>query len=63
MVSALRVPGRYPQVESWAASVPIADRDIRVVNADTGELLRELTLDTTKDYQPLGRKPGPQTKT
>ena len=25
MVSALRVPGRYPQVESWAASVPIAD--------------------------------------
>jgi len=41
----------------------IADRDIRVVNADTGELLRELTLDTTKDYQPLGRKPGPQTKT
>lgn len=30
----------------------IQDLDIRVVNAITGELLRELTIDTTKDYQP-----------
>jgi transposase InsO family protein len=37
----------------------IADLYIRVVDAETGELLRELTLDPTKDYQPLGRKPGP----
>jgi transposase InsO family protein len=28
------------------------DLDIRVVNAVTGELLRELTIDTSKDYQP-----------
>ena len=28
------------------------DLNIRVVNAITGELLRELTLDTSKDYQP-----------
>ncbi len=40
----------------------IADRYIRVVNADTGELLRELTLDPARDYQPLGRPPGPQPK-
>jgi len=25
---------------------------IRIVNATTGELLRELTLDPTRDYQP-----------
>jgi transposase InsO family protein len=36
---------------------------IRIVNAATGELLRELTLDPSRDYQPLGRPPGPQPKT
>jgi len=30
----------------------IQDLHIRVVAATTGELLRELTLDTTRDYQP-----------
>ena len=30
----------------------IQDLDVRVVNAVTGELLRELTIDTSKDYQP-----------
>jgi len=38
----------------------VADRHIRVVDADTGELLRQLTLDPSRDYQPLGRPPGPQ---
>ncbi len=33
---------------------------IRIVNAATGELLRELTIDPTRNYQPLGRPPGPQ---
>jgi transposase InsO family protein len=37
----------------------VADLNIRVVDAATGELLRHLTLDTTRDYQPLGRPPGP----
>ncbi|MGL5826760.1 MAG: IS481 family transposase [Nocardioides sp.] len=41
----------------------IADRYIRVVDADTGTLLRELTLDPTKDYQPLGRPPEPPKNT
>lgn len=41
----------------------IADRHVRVINADTGELLRELTLDPDRDYQPLGRPPGPRKKT
>jgi transposase InsO family protein len=37
----------------------IHDRDIRVINEHTGELLRELVLDRTRDYQPLGQPPGP----
>jgi len=32
------------------------------VNAITGELLRELTLDPTKDYQPTGAPKGPTRK-
>ena len=34
----------------------IQDLHIRIVHASTGELLRELTLDTTRDYQPQDRK-------
>lgn len=30
----------------------IHDREIRIINTATGELLRELTLDPTRDYQP-----------
>lgn len=30
----------------------VVDRDIRIINAATGELLRELVLDPTRDYQP-----------
>lgn len=37
----------------------IRDLDIRVINAATGELLRELTLDPTRDYQPQQRRNGP----
>jgi transposase InsO family protein len=41
----------------------IQDLDVRVLNAATGELLRELTLDPTRDYQPTGRPPGPKRQT
>jgi transposase InsO family protein len=37
----------------------VQDLDIRVVNAATGELLRELTLDPNRDYQPTGAPKGP----
>ena len=37
----------------------VQDLHIRVINAATGELLRELTLDPARDYQPTGRPPGP----
>ena len=36
----------------------VQDLDIRVVHAATGELLRALTLDPSRSYQPTGRQPG-----
>ena len=37
----------------------VADLEIRIIDAATGELLRELVLDTSKRYQGTGRPPGP----
>jgi transposase InsO family protein len=34
----------------------VADRDIRVLDARTGELIRRLTLDPSRGYQPIGGK-------
>jgi hypothetical protein len=34
----------------------VHDLNIRVIAAVTGELLRELTLDPTRDYQPQAPK-------
>jgi hypothetical protein len=36
----------------------VQDRHIRVINAATGELLRELTLNPDRDYQPTGKPAG-----
>ena len=41
----------------------VQDLDIRIVDLATGELLRELVLDPSRDYQPTGRPPGPTPKT
>jgi transposase InsO family protein len=41
----------------------VQDLHIRVINATTGELLRELTLDPTRNYQPTGRPQGHPKKT
>ncbi|MBO0879207.1 MAG: IS481 family transposase [Mycobacterium sp.] len=40
----------------------VQDLHIRIIHAATGELLRQLTLDTTKDYQPTGAPKGPKRK-
>jgi len=40
----------------------VHDLEIRIVNAATGELLRELTLDPNRDYQPTGAPKGPTRK-
>ncbi len=47
-------------VLTWRRDLEARDLHIRVINAATGELLRELILDPTRDYQPTGRAdPGP----
>jgi transposase InsO family protein len=38
----------------------VHDLDVTVIDRDTGEIVRELTIDPDKDNQPLGRKPGPR---
>lgn len=37
----------------------VHDLHVTVVHADTGEIIRDLELDPDRDYQPLGRRPGP----
>jgi hypothetical protein len=37
----------------------IHDLDITIIDAATGEILRELTIDLTRDYQPTSRPPEP----
>jgi hypothetical protein len=36
----------------------IHDLDVTIINATTGELLRELTIDLERDYQPLRNAKG-----
>jgi len=61
----LRVNGRLHHigVGRTLAGTPVLllvqDLDVRVVNADTGELIRHLTIDPAKDYQPTGAPKGP----
>jgi transposase InsO family protein len=40
----------------------VQDLHIRVINADTGEFLRELVLNPDKTYQPTGKSSGSPTK-
>jgi len=62
----LRVNGRMHHIGLGAEHrgtgviVLVHDLDVRVAHAVTGELIRKLTIDPTKDYQPLGRPPGPK---
>ncbi len=62
----LRVNGRMHHIGLGATHrgtrvvVLAHDIEVRVVHATTGELIRQLTIDPTKDYQPLGIPPGPK---
>ena len=61
----LRVAGRLRHIgigRTYAGTYVILlvqDLDVRIVHAATGELLRELTIDPRRDYQPTGRPPRP----
>jgi transposase InsO family protein len=62
----LRVNGRLHHIGIGRthARTPVIilahDLDVRVVNAATGELLRDLTIDTSRDYQPQKTKETPE---
>jgi transposase InsO family protein len=64
----LRVAGRLRHIgigRTYAGTYVILlvqDLNVRVINAATGQLLRQLTIDPRRDYQPTGRPPGPQPK-
>jgi transposase InsO family protein len=47
------------QLAGTAITLLVDDLHIRVIDRHTGELIRELTLDPSRDYQPTGRPPGP----
>ena len=67
-VVTLRVNGRLHHIGIGRthAGTPvillIQDLHVRVVNAATGNLIRELTIDPRRDYQPTGKPLGPTNK-
>ena len=34
----------------------VQDHDVTIINTQTGQIIRELTIDPTRDYQPIGPK-------
>ncbi|WP_201274452.1 hypothetical protein [Mycolicibacterium sp. CH28] len=52
----LRVHGRLHHISIGHARTRvlmlIQDLEVRIINAATGELIRQLTIDPTRDYQP-----------
>jgi transposase InsO family protein len=64
----LRVAGRLRHIgvgRTYAGTYVILlvqDLNVRVIDAATGELLRDLTIDPRRNYQPTGRPPGPTPK-
>ena len=64
----LRVAGRLRHIgvgRTYARTdviLLVQDLHVTVVNATTGEILRDLIIDPRRDYQPTGRPPGPTHK-
>lgn len=50
--------GLSKHLRDTTVAVLIDDRDIRIINRNTGALIRKLVLDPTRDYQPRGVKCG-----
>jgi transposase InsO family protein len=61
----LRVAGRLRHIgigRTYAGTYVILlihDLNVRIIDAATGELLRDLIIDPRRDYQPTGKPPGP----
>ena len=64
----LRVAGRLRHIgvgRTYARTdviLLIQDLHVTIVNAATGQILRDLNIDPRKDYQPTGKPPGPTKK-
>jgi transposase InsO family protein len=64
----LRVAGRLRHIgvgRTYARTdviLLVQDLHVTVINAATGEILRDLVIDPRRDYQPTGRPPGPTKK-
>jgi transposase InsO family protein len=64
----LRVGGRLHHIgvgrihHRTRVLILVQDLNIRIINAATGELLREFVLNPTRDYQPTGAPKGPTRK-
>ena len=64
----LRVAGRLRHIgvgRTYARTdviLLVQDLHVTVVNAATGEILRDLVIDPRRGYQPTGRPPGPTKK-
>jgi transposase InsO family protein len=64
----LRIAGRLRHIgvgRTYARTdiiLLVQDLHVTIVNAATGEILRDLIIDPRKDYQPTGRPPGPPKK-
>ena len=62
----LRIAGRLHHIGLGQAFtgtrvlVLVHDLEVRVVDQATGELIRSLTVDPERDYQPTGEPPGPK---
>jgi hypothetical protein len=62
----LRVAGRLHHIgvgrthARTRVLILVHDLNIRIIKATTGELLRDLNLDPTRDYQPTGAPKGPK---
>jgi hypothetical protein len=60
IITAVIVEGRSQAEVARAYGVALVDDlHVRIINATTGELLRDLTIDTKRDYQPTGAPKGP----
>jgi len=64
----LRVNGRLHHIgvgrihHRTRVLILVQDLNIKIINAATGEVLRDFTLDPTRDYQPTGAPKGPTRK-
>jgi len=61
----LRTPGRLHHIgigrihTGTQVLLLVQDLSVRVIAKNTGEILRELTIDTTRDYRPTGAPKDP----